>query len=117
MDEQVELTPVGQPRQRVFQSQQFQAAIDLEQFVLSVQQLVLNAVLLLHQIDQAKTQYTDKTQQKRNDASTEHGFLTPAGQDFLPVERGENNQRIPLDPAKPHHPHNAIHHGFECCRP
>ena len=48
-DEQIELTPVGQPGQCVLQRQQLKAAIDLDEFFLRIQQFALHVILLLHE--------------------------------------------------------------------
>ncbi|MNM89785.1 hypothetical protein D3C81_1020220 [compost metagenome] len=108
IDESVELTPVGQPRQRVLEGQAFEVAIDLQELVLGVQQLDLHQVLLFHQFDKPKPQYPEKTQQQRDDAGAEQRLLAPAAEHFILVQRGKNDQRITLDPAIPYHPLDTV---------
>ena len=57
-------TPVGKPGQCILQSQQLEAMVDLNEFFLSLQQFVLNIILLLHEADQAITENTQKPQQQ-----------------------------------------------------
>ncbi|MNM89906.1 hypothetical protein D3C81_1021480 [compost metagenome] len=108
IDERVELTPVGQPRQRILEGQAFKVAIDLQELVLGVQQLDLRQVLLLHQFDQPEPQYPENTEQQRDDAGAEQRFLAPTGQHFILVQRDKNDQWITLDPAVPRHPLDTV---------
>ncbi|MNL16273.1 hypothetical protein D3C87_1373050 [compost metagenome] len=62
-NEQIELTPVGQPGQCILQRQQLKAAVDLDQLFLGIEQDALDLILLLHQANQAKTEHQQKPEE------------------------------------------------------
>ncbi|MNG07804.1 hypothetical protein D3C84_911220 [compost metagenome] len=62
-DEQIELTPVGQPGQCILQRQQLKAAIDLDQLFPGIEQDALHVILLLHEAYQAIAEYQQKPEE------------------------------------------------------
>ncbi|MNR23371.1 hypothetical protein D3C85_1403880 [compost metagenome] len=63
-DKHIELTPVRQTGQGVLKGQQFQAAIDLNEFFLGIEQHTLDVMLLLHDMNEAVTEPAQKQQQR-----------------------------------------------------